>query len=63
MSSNCGRCVDVTGPKGSATQVVIIDVCPECAHGDLDFDLATFELIADQIDGRVQITWQFVDCA
>jgi expansin (peptidoglycan-binding protein) len=63
QSPNCGRCVNVTGPKGSATQVVIIDVCPECAQGDLDFDLATFELIADQIDGRVAITWSFVDCA
>jgi expansin len=58
----CGACVDVTGPKGTVSQVIIVDECPSCAAGDLDFKPATFDKIADHSAGRVQITWHFVPC-
>src|SRR3954463_14626843 len=32
----CGAWVEATGPKGKVT-VQIVDRCPECAVGDIDF--------------------------
>eukprot|EP00667_Euglena_gracilis_P006861 EG_transcript_6930 len=58
----CGACARVTGPKGTIT-VRIVDLCPECHAGDLDLSLEAFVLIADQVQGRVRISWQFVACS
>jgi expansin (peptidoglycan-binding protein) len=55
----CGAYAAVTGPKGSVT-VRIVDQCPECPHGDLDFSPEAFAIIADLPQGRVPITWQLV---
>ena len=59
--ANCGRCVSVTGPKGTVV-VRIIDKCPGCDSGDLDLSETAFSKIADKRDGRVKITWRFVEC-
>jgi hypothetical protein len=59
--ANCGRCVSVTGPKGTVT-VRIIDKCPGCDSGDLDLSETAFSKIANKSAGRVKITWRFVDC-
>ena len=59
--ANCGRCVSVTGPKGTVV-VRIIDKCPGCDAGDLDLSQTAFTKIADKSAGRVKITWHFVDC-
>ncbi|CAG8463512.1 6103_t:CDS:2 [Ambispora leptoticha] len=56
----CGKQAYVTGPKGSVT-VKIMDMCPECAYGSLDFSPSAFNYIADQSAGRVHITWSWVD--
>lgn len=58
-SYSCGAYVRATGPDGSVT-VQIVDQCPECPAGDLDFSPQAFDLIADPIDGRVPISWQVV---
>jgi expansin (peptidoglycan-binding protein) len=55
----CGAYAAVTGPKGSVT-VRIVDQCPECPHGDLDFSPEAFVEIADLPQGRVPISWQLV---
>lgn len=55
----CGAYAAVTGPKGSVT-VRIVDQCPECPYGDLDFSPEAFAQIADLPQGRVPITWQLV---
>ncbi len=60
-SGFCGACADVTGPKGSV-RIRIVDLCPECKTGDLDFSPQAFAKIADMAAGRVPITWTFVAC-
>lgn len=57
----CGGCAVATGPKGTV-QVRIVDECPECKHGDLDFSLQAFTQIADQVAGRVPISWRLTTC-
>lgn len=58
-SALCGAFVSATGPKGTVT-VRIVDRCPECAPGDIDFSAEAFARIADPAAGRVPITWQVV---
>jgi expansin (peptidoglycan-binding protein) len=57
----CGACVEVTGPD--ATIVVrIVDRCPECPAGDIDFSEAAFAMIAEPELGRVPIAWHYTSC-
>ncbi|MDC0684408.1 expansin EXLX1 family cellulose-binding protein [Sorangium atrum] len=58
----CGRCIEVHGPDGSVV-VRVIDLCPSCASGSVDLGQGPFREIADPDQGRVPITWDFVDCA
>ncbi|KAJ1910700.1 hypothetical protein IWQ60_010515 [Tieghemiomyces parasiticus] len=56
----CGRNITVTGPKGSVN-ATIVDKCPVCHQGDIDLSPTAFDQIADQAEGRVPISWTFVD--
>lgn len=60
-SNPCGMCAHVVGPMGEVT-VQIVDLCPECAHGDLDLSPDAFDHIAMRSAGRVPITWTEVPC-
>lgn len=60
-SSYCGKCLEVTGPKGKVT-VRMLDKCPGCGPGDLDLSETAFSKIADMSAGRVNVTWHFVTC-
>jgi expansin (peptidoglycan-binding protein) len=60
-SALCGACADVTGPNGSV-RVRIVDLCPECQSGDLDFSQQAFAKIAQVSAGRVPISWTLVAC-
>ncbi|KAK9702068.1 hypothetical protein K7432_011416 [Basidiobolus ranarum] len=60
-SPACSSCALVQGPKGSV-KVKIVDKCPSCKHGDLDLSPAAFDRVADQAQGRVTITWNYVSC-
>ena len=57
----CGACVEVTGPTGS-TKVRVVDKCPECAADHIDLSREAFAKIARIEDGRVPITFTFVEC-
>ncbi|KAK9761550.1 hypothetical protein K7432_013475 [Basidiobolus ranarum] len=57
----CGKCVKVTGPKGSVV-VRIRDLCGSCRSGDIDLTPAAFKKIANLKDGRVKVTWKQVSC-
>ena len=59
--ADCGKCLEVTGPKGT-TVVRIVDLCPGCKKGDLDLSRSSFTKIATLSAGRVAITWHFVAC-
>jgi expansin len=60
-SAACGGCIRATGPEGEVT-VRVVDRCPECPEGDVDFSPEAFERIAQLSAGRVPITWQWVAC-
>jgi hypothetical protein len=60
-SAWCGACADVTGPSGSV-RIRIVDLCPECASGDLDLSPEAFQQLAAVELGRVPITWRLVTC-
>lgn len=60
-SAACGACIRATGPNGEVT-VRIVDRCPECPQGDVDFSPEAFEQIAELSAGRVPISWQWVPC-
>jgi len=59
--ADCGKCVSVTGPKGT-TVVSVVDKCPGCKSGDLDLGTSAFAKIANLSAGRVKIKWHFVAC-
>jgi len=58
-NTKCGSTAAITGPKGSVT-VVFVDKCPGCNKGDVDLSPAAFNKIADPDQGRVPVTWEFV---
>jgi expansin (peptidoglycan-binding protein) len=60
-SAACGACITADGPRGSVT-VRIVDRCPECARGDVDFSEQAFAKIASVSAGRVAISWRYVPC-
>jgi len=60
-SAWCGACAAIEGPSGNVV-VRIVDLCPECASGDLDLSPDAFEQIAAIERGRVPISWSFVEC-
>jgi expansin (peptidoglycan-binding protein) len=60
-SATCGACLKVTGPKGAIT-VRVVDSCPPCDAGHVDLSKEAFVKIADEVQGRVPITFQTVAC-
>ncbi|KAI3645201.1 hypothetical protein MP228_011365 [Amoeboaphelidium protococcarum] len=58
---NCGKCVQITGARGSA-KAQVVDLCPGCGFGALDLNEPLFPLIDDPDKGRVTISWSFVEC-
>ena len=60
-SAICGACFDVSGPKGKVT-LRIVDRCPGCQSHHMDLSASAFAKIADPVDGRVNITYQAVEC-
>ncbi|MDI9913653.1 RlpA-like double-psi beta-barrel domain-containing protein [Rhodococcus sp. IEGM 1379] len=56
----CGKRILATRGMRSVT-VTIVDTCPGCAAGDLDLSPAAFAKLGNLSDGRIPITWQFID--
>ena len=59
--SICGKCIDVTGPKGDVV-VRITDKCPGCGAGGLDLSITAFTKIGDKSAGRIDVSWHYVAC-
>lgn len=60
-SMACGACIHAYGPLGDIT-IKVVDRCPECKPGDIDFSTGSFVKVATLEAGRVPIRWQFVPC-
>lgn len=59
-AASCGTWVHITGPLGEVT-AFIDDECPECKKGDIDLGPRTFVVIGDLKDGRIPISWRYVE--
>lgn len=57
----CGACLEVTGPKGT-TKVRVVDRCPECPAEHLDLSREAFGEIGEMKDGRIDVSFKFVQC-
>ena len=57
----CGRCIRVQGPQGGIT-VRIVDRCEGCGQNGIDLSFQGFPKIAPHDLGRVNISWNWVDC-
>ena len=57
----CGKCIMVTGPKGSM-KFKVLDRCPVCKSGDIDMSDGHFAKVADVSAGRVPISWYETPC-
>lgn len=60
----CGLCALVVtneSPK-NAIRVRMIDQCPECAKGSLDFSDTAWHALTNIPPGRIKITWTVIPC-
>lgn len=60
-SAACGMCAHVVGAKGQIT-IRIVDQCPECPSGNIDFSPSAFAKLDDVAKGRIPSTWTYVAC-
>ncbi|KAH7143657.1 RlpA-like double-psi beta-barrel-protein domain-containing protein-containing protein [Dactylonectria macrodidyma] len=59
-AAHCGACIEVTGPSGTIT-AMIVDQCPECDEGHLDLFPDAFTAVGGT-DGVVDTSYKFVKC-
>lgn len=45
---------------GKSVEVTVVDRCEGCSYYDLDFSPSAFEQLADELLGRIKITWEWV---
>jgi len=60
----CGACALVvsTSNPNKPIRIRIIDQCPECEHGSLDFSDKAFKELTGMDPARVKITWALIPC-
>ena len=60
----CGLCALVVSTSNpyKPIRVRIIDQCPECEHGSLDFSDKAFKELTNMDPSRVKITWAIIPC-
>ena len=55
-------CIQVRGPNG-VVNLKVSDTCPSCKAYDIDIANTIYNQVSDPNKGRVQVTWEFVDCS
>jgi len=60
-NTNCNKQALVQGPNGNSVTVTIVDECPGCGYGSLDLSPAAFSVLAPESEGRISISWCFLD--
>jgi expansin (peptidoglycan-binding protein) len=69
-SNICGRCIKVVGTKGQTTPgfqiqpviVKVVDQCPSCDRGDVDFSTTALAAITGYPWDKKKIIWEYVTC-
>lgn len=62
-SRMCGAYLEVTGPGGKTTVVMVSNRCPECPAGNLDLSQQAFAKLADPVTGIIDVSWRIVSPA
>lgn len=58
------RCIDSRCPIQNVDVVaMVVDKCPECAHGALDFSYPAYSAVTGSWPNRLTVSWEFVDCS
>ncbi|CAE6478781.1 unnamed protein product [Rhizoctonia solani] len=57
-SNACGRGVTLRH-NGRYVDAVVVDLCPECAHGSVDLSPSAFEALDVKDAGRIWVDWWF----
>lgn len=60
-SLSCGKCVNIKYNNRNINAIVV-DICPECAYGDLDLFTETYNELIQEDPGRKKISWEFINC-
>ncbi|KAL7748819.1 hypothetical protein RI367_005732 [Sorochytrium milnesiophthora] len=60
-SPQCRRMVNVCGPRGNCVTAKVVDRCVACKPGDLDMAPDLFAKLAPLSQGRIAVSWSFVD--
>ncbi|RYC64836.1 hypothetical protein CHU98_g1341 [Xylaria longipes] len=58
-SGNCGKSIRIHYQDKSTTAKVV-DKCPGCAAEAIDVSPSVFSKLANQDQGRVKVTWEFI---
>lgn len=66
-SLSCGSCINIqyntdTGNGNKNLDVIVTDICPECAFGDLDLFQESYQKLISNNPGREKINWEFINC-
>ncbi|KAL1793615.1 hypothetical protein ACET3X_008597 [Alternaria dauci] len=61
-ASNCGVCVQVTGPSGKKIKAMVTDQCPGCGPNHLDLYTDAFGALAELQKGIINVSWDVIPC-
>ncbi|PRW44946.1 Expansin 1 [Chlorella sorokiniana] len=65
----CGRCITAwcvderCATRNKPVQVQVVDQCPECKEGDVDFSIPAYRDITGMWPHRLAIQWEWSDCS
>ncbi|EWC45748.1 hypothetical protein DRE_05085 [Drechslerella stenobrocha 248] len=62
LNPMCGQMIRVKSASNPAgVKIKVVDTCPGC-HGPYDLDLspAAFDLLGSQLDGVIDVTWEYI---
>ncbi|KAI1077043.1 barwin-like endoglucanase [Whalleya microplaca] len=54
----CGKNINIHY-NGKTASAKVVDKCPGCASGSIDVAPSVFTELANESQGRVQVTWEF----
>ena len=60
-SLSCGSCINVQY-NDKNLDVIVTDICPECAFGDLDLFQESYQALISNSPSREKIQWEFINC-
>jgi expansin (peptidoglycan-binding protein) len=60
-SLSCGSCINIQY-NNKNLDVIVTDICPKCAFGDLDLFQESYQKLISNNPSREKIQWEFINC-